>query len=498
MEIVDPNPGLLQNGAVVTGSEALATGNAAVRSGASADGVTQVLLRTTVQGPGSVQVSFDFPGRFPEDGGFRAPGGSTDQASVELPAVQTSKGFQAFAIYRVPPEFNRPGDEGDEVLGERFFNFRIVYTPAGGSPRETRVSFKLVRPPVVLIHGLWSDAGTWSFPLVTDSRFSIERADYRGRHADRFAANAGVVSRSIQAAVYRLREEKNVAATQADVIGHSMGGLLSRIRVNDATYKSNENFFSGDVHKLITLDSPHRGSPLASWLVQLRDHPIAGVVARGAAERLKMPIGGALDDLSSGSPALLAIPAAPVPAHALVGVGGSDVLTLAPGALGAFYTAMLFFTPGNTIWQGGQHDFVVGRQSQEGGLPPAATTVIGGLDGIHTRNTASSVYSNRLEELLNTDGTADTFAELPGGRRAGRHRHAGSLGAGRRSGFRLRPAKPADHRPRRGSHRLAGHQDPGGRRGASRSGRGPCPARRSFPGSRRRGSSVPPGPGRSQ
>ena len=98
----------------------------------------------------------------------------------------------------------------------------------------------------------------------------------------------------------------------------------------------------------------------------------------------------------------------PAPSHAMVGTGGSDALESAPGWLGEFYTFVTFFADitGSDLFEGFQHDFVVGRISQEGGLPDGQTSVFGGFDGIHIFNTGSELYSNRGVELLNTNATA--------------------------------------------------------------------------------------------
>jgi len=409
LEVLDAVPDFLSNSGVSTDTARLASTPGRPREGAAADGVTRVLLRGTVSGPGNVTFSLE-GGQAPDDGGLDSVGGNGRANSVTVPAVLTSAGYRAFAVYRSPDEFNR-GSDGS--LSERPLTFKSSFQPAGGgSPVESRRPFKIVRPPLVFVHGLWSGPATWTFPLATDPRFVSTKADYQGTNASHFADNNGVASLYARKAVAAMND-RQYAAVQADFVGHSMGGLLSRIWTTDGNYRRNDNFQQGDVHKLMTLDTPHTGSPLGNLLVTLRDTPLIGSLVTGLANQLNKPIDrGGIDDLANGSAAIQAIGAAPVPGHALVGTGGSDALALLPGELGAFYK-MIFFFSSSDLFQGLQHDGIVGRQSQEGGLPANAISVFHLLDGIHTFNPGSSAYSNRLVELLNTDHGSAAFAQFP-------------------------------------------------------------------------------------
>lgn len=84
---------------------------------------------------------------------------------------------------------------------------------------------------------------------------------------------------------------KRYATTRVDVVGHSMGGLITRAYISNVNgihtrgssfnqadfglrpddgadpkrrYKRKDNFYSGDIRRLITLGSPLRGSPSAN------------------------------------------------------------------------------------------------------------------------------------------------------------------------------------------------------------------------------------------
>jgi len=411
LEAVDPNPDLLDGAEVSTDPETLATGGRDV-DGAAADGVTRVLLRTTVPSSGMVEFSL-VDATAPEDGGLGEVGSADRLDSVLVPTAETSEGFQAFATYLVPEEFNRGGDQG---RGERPIGFKARFIPDNGDQVESELPFRLVRPPVVLIHGLWSGPSTWKFGLVSDPRFKVVAvADYESTHARRFSTNLLVPSRYIREAVERLRNEQ-IAVTQADLAGHSMGGILSRNHIGRASYENDANFDQGDVDKLITLNTPHTGSPLANVLIGVR-----AILPQFLLDKLrdfgKAIDEGAIDDLAKGSAAINAIQQTPVPSHALVGIGGSDLvgdaLTLVPGGLGIIFKILNFVDDNTDIFAGLQHDLIVGRPSQEGGLPSSATTVFDGLGSIHTAVTGNEAYSQRIIELYNTASDTPSFGEFP-------------------------------------------------------------------------------------
>jgi pimeloyl-ACP methyl ester carboxylesterase len=408
LEAVDPNPALLANGNLISDRTRLAQEGEPVE-GAAADGVTKVLLRTKVAALGNVEFCLD-NATAPQDGGLALLGASGRNTCVTATVEQVGNEFVAFAVYQVPEEFNRGSDDS---LAERPLAFKATYQPTNGNAVESKLTFKLVRPPVMLIHGLWSGPGTWTFPLVTDARFIVEIANYESTHAAYFAVNSGEPGARIKTALTKLRLKK-IAATQADVAGHSMGGLLSRLHVQSGNYKNNLNFNQGDINKLITLNTPHTGSPLANLIQGIRAIPLIGGAFESAMAYFNHPVDqGAPEDLAKGSTAINAIQQTAVPSHALVGIGGSDALELIPGRIGQIYAIINFFANYSDVFQGLQHDGIVGRESQEGGLPANAYTVFGGFGSIHTAVTGNTGYSNRVITLYNSAANSALFSQFP-------------------------------------------------------------------------------------
>jgi hypothetical protein len=54
---------------------------------------------------------------------------------------------------------------------------------------------------------------------------------------------------------------------QADVVAHSMGGDIARTMAGLSNFTSQSNYGLGPIHKLITIGTPHLGTPLATDLI---------------------------------------------------------------------------------------------------------------------------------------------------------------------------------------------------------------------------------------
>lgn len=162
------------------------------------------------------------------------------------------------------------------------------------------VPLDIVRPPIVLIHGLWGDADSWNSVLnslttgfggfgklglyvkvpkydevvpgiVSSNPMNFTGSDWLNNlraNSFGFAYNAPGVLDQITNAVKEFRTSVSVAAARVDVIAHSMGGDITRALPQVPAFNSIDSYGQGPIHKVITVGTPHLGSPLAALLLQ--------------------------------------------------------------------------------------------------------------------------------------------------------------------------------------------------------------------------------------
>jgi len=305
-----PSTSLLDGPNVTSDSHRLATAGRLVQ-GVAADGVTEVVVRiptTSVGDQVSVTLMNDQSaqsGSVDDDGGLGQVGGTTfTQSQINVSAVDTSgQGPFAFVIYRAPVDFARSSG-ADNGLAQRSVSLQIQNLT---QRTTTTLPITVLRPPLILIHGLWDGWRTWDHfnPLSTgpgsgDPRFSIYRVNYDNSIGERIGLTDPVYpleqrrnisenslglaynaqKNAIPQALLSIRDFKSglnpgnipVADVQADIVAHSMGGLIARAMVLQPGFIRDNNFGQGTIHKVITVDTPHLGSQLASQLLAQQEN----------------------------------------------------------------------------------------------------------------------------------------------------------------------------------------------------------------------------------
>jgi pimeloyl-ACP methyl ester carboxylesterase len=217
---------------------------------------------------------------------------------VQITAVQTEHGAMAFALYTPPQNFSRGSGFNDDTAA-----MRSIFLHAQSNQNSgylVSLYADLVRPPVLLVHGLWSGPDTWSHfdglnmssttANTPSGQFWVRRAVYNqplnvissdpqyGPGASFDVSSMGlqydapVVQGELFKALDDFRKGQNpayepVAAAQADVVAHSMGGLIVRAMQSRSDFLDPGTFGMGLVHKLITIGTPHLGTPVAALLL---------------------------------------------------------------------------------------------------------------------------------------------------------------------------------------------------------------------------------------
>lgn len=501
--------------------------NGRIVNGIAADGVSEIVIRVPAKNAGD-QFTFTLVNVFSNDpqsdGALGAPGDTSfTQSQVTVSAVNLtdadgSQSPYAFAVYRAPVDFVR---QQSASLGyftgtQHYYSFSTGFSPPCGGPwppcfetvnfgslspasrtddqlasrgvtiqiqdvtngNTFSLPVEILRPPVVLIHGLWSNWRAWNnfTPLVNgdnnvDPRFSIGRVNYdrapglpitatdppysqsqmQQIHENSFGIiyNAPLVLGDVEGWIDTFKGGNNpvgipVAAVQADIVAHSMGGDIARTFVLQPTFLAPQTFGSGSIHKLITIDTPHLGSELAAdldspgeksgcaaTLLALRHKYVLNTVAIGTGI-ITFP--GAIADLSPGSIALFQIANQNQRVIPTALIAGVDPTFVAPDIIAGLCSVVgdplgvagLTATGWASLFNGQPNDAIVTEASQLDGLISAGDVFSGkvhspsiewpgglGFAGpsVLDEDSATGIPSTVIK-LLNTPITSSTFVFL--------------------------------------------------------------------------------------
>lgn len=162
--------------------------------------------------------------------------------------------------YHAPKDFVRKNYATDLTVGQRAIDLNIKVRNA----LITHTPLFLFKPPVVLIHGIWSNVKVFSAMakyLLTEYSGWIFSINYSNdRH---FNENVPVIGENIAGCLETTRNHrfaKPIVVKKVDVIAHSMGGILTNL------YAASNNY-GKDINRIITLDTPHYGSEAANFLM---------------------------------------------------------------------------------------------------------------------------------------------------------------------------------------------------------------------------------------
>ena len=388
--------------------------------GAVTDGVTRLLLRLSVDKFGPVTLTLQGTGNPKEDGVLRVlrsiDNNFQEGNTVTVNTVAVNAKQYAFVIYQAPENFVRDSyQEEDKKVSERKLSIKVESSSISPIQKE----IKLVRPTLILVHGLWDGPEMWDgFIIMLKNKIpdiKIFTVDYKETNASYLDINKNKIADRIALRRDELRAE-GIAMIQADILGHSMGGVLGRIRVESDMWSGVEeyhyhrklNFETGDIHKLITLDSPHFGSFLCDRIIAIvtfiKDNdPITWDLMLKFFEYIKHPLDqGAIENLQTMSIEIRLLNSVPTDSasHAIVGdYVANGGLSLVPGPIGLIYGALQKFGYDASVDIPLQSDLIISAKNQAGGLIfPASST----FNHYHTAATTEEV-ADKVAELLNAE-----------------------------------------------------------------------------------------------
>jgi photosystem II stability/assembly factor-like uncharacterized protein/pimeloyl-ACP methyl ester carboxylesterase len=205
-----------------------------------------------------------------------------------------------YIFWYVAPDDFAGADPEDIKNGSRFVTatFTVHYDNNTTEPFTKHII--IVRPPLALVHGLASDPSAWNnFTFTAPNGLPLKYLDSKNflfkvvsaltiLPDAHFNTNAkGLITpnssmplsqtNTLQGVIDSMRDQ-GYAANQVDYVAHSMGGNVMRQAtlftdafkvVGTLASSPYKNYEMGFVHKIITLNTPHNGSPWADLITQM-------------------------------------------------------------------------------------------------------------------------------------------------------------------------------------------------------------------------------------
>ncbi|MBK9152854.1 MAG: hypothetical protein IPM25_01235 [Chloracidobacterium sp.] len=227
---------------------------------------------------------------------FEPPDPRGERSEIEVePYKKANNKYFWFALYTVPDDLPRIYKNS---LGghQRAFTGSFTAVDDENRPirelldvvREGRV-FSFFRPPVILVHGLDDNGGSWDLErnrILYGAGFDVRAIDYRASNGASFEENklrifespgkrryckngsgGGGSGCTINEVIGEYRG-RGIAISKLDVVAHSMGGILARVFHDQPEYRVPENFNQGYIRRLITIATPHLGANAANIIVE--------------------------------------------------------------------------------------------------------------------------------------------------------------------------------------------------------------------------------------
>jgi pimeloyl-ACP methyl ester carboxylesterase len=426
--LLDPNPSLIDVDGNLINNINLAASLTTYRNGTIADGVSKLIL--IVESKNSLQFSINDTTNGTLSSLKQA---SEDNANSSFTVKDSPHNINngklvVAAVYTAPDSFNQ--DKGSN----RTFNVNV--SNLDNSVKTVfEIPIQIYRPPVILVHGLWMNSdNTWVITnfanSLTSYGYRYAFADYEEHNSETFDpidkvfGNYGI--ESIRNAINKILEEYHyfkIAASQVDIIAHSMGGLMARGFVQQPDYKKKENYMKGSIHRLITIGTPHFGGPLSTFMYEhidewyfydgvkpnrCRTGKLEPKKLRTINSDLKIPIDkGAIEGLIPKSIAYSHLHQTNVKSYAIAG-NYRPKATKSHDSQESYYKAVVDpndFDLDKDAFEGCDNDLLVSITSQLGGLPK------------HHRQpdedipNHSAIYCNTVHVELFIKGDAGIFSE---------------------------------------------------------------------------------------
>lgn len=263
---------LAGNGQAIT-EEAIANLSASDygKTGLTADGNTRLILRFQSDRAGTVDFSVS-----PSISGSRLEL-LTDRSEITAP-VQTE---EAGSVHQASAVFVAPETWPETLTYPKgSFTVTATFTPSDGSEAKSEnLTLTLQATPVVLIHGAFgtnerafgytqgTKHGVWQ--KLEDAGLTVASWNYANEKSPKeLIANNNNGLAKVLAETFDSLNSQGIAATRADLVTHSSGGLLARQYLRndiDTGNKTANSYGLGTVRRVVTIASPNLGSHVSSF-----------------------------------------------------------------------------------------------------------------------------------------------------------------------------------------------------------------------------------------
>lgn len=274
-------------------------------------------------------------------------------------------------------------------------------------------NLKALRPPVLMIHGLWSNGGSFDamagdFKSNGYEDYMIHQMDYSGSHQDAFSVNYPKVKENLSDLVNACLDEE-VAVGSVNVVCHSMGGILTRMHLS--------NSYDNIIKRVVTCNTPHAGSQMANYLW---DGFSTGALCTAAATASNptgdyTSCGDAIENLRVNSAAISSLNSGSHPSdvevHALyTNDEPLDVPSfqyyIVPEVITIIYLSTINCSVAE-VFDDDTHDLVVATESQKGGLSGSQVSFVDNQQ--HVGSTANGSVISKVRDLFDEASMSSKF-----------------------------------------------------------------------------------------
>jgi pimeloyl-ACP methyl ester carboxylesterase len=354
----------------------------------------------------------------PDNSGYSIPFEIKSDPNNTNPDLYGSLNYPQFIGDSLIVQLNHPAYLPAEYLTHRNDTILIGSNYSFDQP-IFKIPIEVYRAPVMMVHGIW--ANSWSFLRMNfflwisafyDPELTMV-VDYESTNGKHLQTNANVIPDNINALLIQCRSSK-FSAGKVDLVCHSMGGVLARYYMKSEGYQHRQ-----DIHKLITLNTPHSGSHAANLL---RSDTPEGQFARLVFEPIVNFMfnssinDGAVEDLSVNSTELNDLNSESnlekekAPSYAII----TENTVVNDWTLGWLYDLIAFLvdmTPGefcDFLFCDRPYDLLVSDWSQSGGLSDTYTSPFDNQSHMGAANNVD--IQNEIKYLLyNNPNDADYF-----------------------------------------------------------------------------------------